>query len=111
VDFALGGVIVPDNLIFTVSVVQMLPDVGVGLATFSPPTVGSSDSAGHLRRRVQLGQINRYVGRAGTLVGTRHGLGLPRVHLRPFVMNRMVPSVISASAAALVERLYNIVKR
>jgi hypothetical protein len=42
VDFTLGGLILPDDVIFTLAVDQSSP-LDVGLATFSPPTIGSSD--------------------------------------------------------------------
>jgi hypothetical protein len=44
VSWALGGVVLPDNLIFTVSVSNLTAGLDLGLDLFEPPTVGSSSN-------------------------------------------------------------------
>lgn len=43
ITFPLGGLVLPDNLIFMVSVGNQTPGVDVGFNQFDPPTIGSSD--------------------------------------------------------------------
>ena len=43
--FNLGGVTVPQNLVFTVTINKASPNMDLGLDMFEPPTVGSSDNS------------------------------------------------------------------
>lgn len=44
VDWALGGLILPDDLVFTVTIGAIRGNVDLGLTVFDPPTVGSSSN-------------------------------------------------------------------
>jgi len=43
--FGLGGLTVPQDLVFTVSVNNMSPNMDLGVNMFEPPTVGTSDNS------------------------------------------------------------------
>ena len=45
VSFNLGGLLLPDNLVFTVAVSSLAAGLDLGVTIFNPPTVGSSSTA------------------------------------------------------------------
>ncbi|MCC6539821.1 MAG: hypothetical protein IT162_19895 [Bryobacterales bacterium] len=57
IDFALGGLIVPDEVIFTLQVSALGAGVDLGLNLFNPPTAGSSDDGFHIAREHSFGAV------------------------------------------------------
>jgi hypothetical protein len=48
--FNLGGLVLPDTVVFTVAVTNGSPQLDIGLTLFDPPTVGSSDNSFYIVR-------------------------------------------------------------